>query len=357
MRAPGEALPGPRASARSPAVVTARRPLRVALLLPVLFATAAALAPAREELRAEAPPLPQVASSLPPPGEQARRLALLRSAPCELLSERRLGSGVTGARAVEVRCAGETIRAKWRPAPSGLDGWNNSPRKELAAWAAQDLALAPGDRVVPPTALRCVPLDAVRAVEPDAEPVPSGTGCVLGTLHLWIEHARPVERLYDPERFARDPGYARRVADLNLFAYLIDHRDGRRANFMAADDPDGRRLYSVDNGIAFGGWVWNWFVRNWNEIRVPALRRESVERLREASAADFDALAVVAELAREPDGVLRPVPPGAPRAPDEGVSWDGERLQLGLTRDEIAAMKARRRQLLEDVDAGRVRTF
>lgn len=304
------------------------------------------------------PPSGVRAAPLPPPAEQDRALALLRDAPCELVSETPLASGVTGARRVELLCPdGTRITAKWRPAPDDLDGWNNSPRKELAAWALQDMVLEPEQRVVPPIALRCVSLETARDVNPGSRAIPDGTQCVLGTLQLWLEEVHVPERLLEPQRFVRDRVYARHLADLNLFTYLIEHRDGRNGNFMVSDQAGGRRVFSVDNGIAFGGWIWNYFVPNWDRMRVPALRRETVERLRGLGAAELSRLAVVSELHMDASGVLRPGGPTAPGAPDEGVFYDGQRLQLGLSRDEIAGIQRRRARLLQRVDRGEIPLF
>src|SRR5690242_192165 len=47
------------------------------------------------------------------------------------------------------------VRIKWKPAAPGGDGYNHSPRRELAAYALQKLYLDEGDYVVPPTVARC----------------------------------------------------------------------------------------------------------------------------------------------------------------------------------------------------------
>ena len=54
----------------------------------------------------------------------------------EVISERGAGAGVTGARRVTIRIVGhdEDLKLKMKDFPSGLDGTNNSPRKELAAY-------------------------------------------------------------------------------------------------------------------------------------------------------------------------------------------------------------------------------
>ena len=53
----------------------------------------------------------------------------------DVVSEEGAGAGVTGARKLTIRIPdhGQDINLKTKDFPSGLDGSNNSPRKELAA--------------------------------------------------------------------------------------------------------------------------------------------------------------------------------------------------------------------------------
>ncbi len=50
------------------------------------------------------------------------------------------------------------LRVKLRKAEPGADSFNNVPRYDLAAYELQKLFLDPAEYVVPPTALRMVPL-------------------------------------------------------------------------------------------------------------------------------------------------------------------------------------------------------
>jgi hypothetical protein len=147
------------------------------------------------------------------------------------------------------------------------------------------------------------------------------------------------------------------MAYFNLLTYLIEHRDGREGNFLVADDPGDRRIFSVDNGVAFGSLLTNWFVPNWQKIRVPSLPRQSIDRLRKVTPEQLDALGVVTEMKADAAGVLRVVPPGANAAPRKGARVETGWLQLGLTRKEIEHVKQRIDRLLADVDAGRQPLF
>jgi len=290
-----------------------------------------------------------------PPAEIVR---LLSSARFELRDVKRAEGGVMGVSKATAHFPVERVDlpVKWAPAPRAtLDGWNAAPRKELAAFAIQQWFLGPDDWIVPPTAMRCVPLTEYPRMEEKPEPTIEGTRCVLGLLAAWLQHVTPAEVIYDPDRFTRDPAYAARVADFNLLTYLIEHRDGRSSNILVSED--GQRVYSVDNGIAFGNLVWNYFVTNWDVLRVPALRRASIDRLRRLTRADLDALLVVSELRADRKGVLRPTRPGPPFDPANGARVRSDQVQLGLTRQEIDGVAQRLTQLLARVDAGEIPAF
>jgi len=124
-----------------------------------------------------------------------------------------------------------------------------------------------------------------------------------------------------------------------------------------SEDDSRRQVFAVDNGISFGPWIFNYFVRNWTKLRVPAVRRESIERLREVRREDLDFLAVIEQLEVDEDGVLRPVPPGAPFDPDAGARAHAGAVQFGLTTSEIDDAYGRIEALIEAVDEGRVPVF
>jgi hypothetical protein len=112
----------------------------------------------------------------------------------------------------------------------------------------------------------------------------------------------------------------------------------------------------VDNGISFGPIVYNYFVRNWTQLRVAALRRASIERLRGLARADLDFLRTVQQLAADASGVLRLVEPQAP-FDAAGARRRDTTLQLGLTEGEIDAVWQRMRGVVAAVDEGRIPVF
>lgn len=269
------------------------------------------------------------------------------------------GGGIMGAKKLELVFPTEPaeIAAKWKTAPSGADGWNNSPRREIGAYVVQRLFLDPEDQVVPPVAARCVPLDVYRVVEADPSPTLEGTSCVYGALSAWLDNVMVPEKAFDRERFTRDARYDFSFANANLLAYLIAHRDVRPGNFLISTDPANPQLFSVDNGIAFGGVLYNFFVHHFDEIRVRGLPKQSIDRLRRVTRHDLDALGVLGQLEVDGAGVLRNVEPTANVAPDEGTRLSPGHVQFGLTTDEIDGIEERLRDLLERIDAGELDVF
>jgi len=250
---------------------------------------------------------------------------------------------------------GVAIEVKWKVAPSGGEGWNNVPRKELAAFVIQQWFLEARDWVVPPTAIRCVPVEEHRRFEAVAPVVPD-TQCVLGTLSAWLHDVKHPDAILDRDRFREDPGYARFRANMNLVAYLIHHRDGRLDNFFVPRDDDVP-IYLTDNGISFDGVFWNYFRPNWDVIRVPALPRASVDRLRRLTSDDVSALLVLAQLEADAQGVLQPARREPAWDPSKGARLRSGRAQFGLRAVDVAGVAARLQELLARVDAGEIPVF
>ena len=118
-------------------------------------------------------------------------------------------------------------------------------------------------------------------------------------------------------------------------------------------------MFAIDNGVSFGP-VWpfyNWFVPNWNLLRVAALRADSVYRLRGIRREDLDSLLAVQELRDDGAGHYVDVEPGPPLDADGGaVARDGV-VQFGLTPDEIEDLWLRIRSVIERVDQGEIPVF
>jgi hypothetical protein len=334
------------------------------LYVTALSMVAAACARQRPALNAPLPPAPSASESRPGenwPIRPARAEQLFASAPMELRAYKELSAGVAGAFKAQVAFAGarRRINVKWKAAPPGdFDGWNNNPRKELAAYAVQKWFLDPKDYLVPTVAVRCVPVEAFRRFDPGMKPSLEGADCVMGSMFLWLEDVEIPDELYEPEEFVSDRWYAYHLSNFNVHAYLIENRDCRPGNILVPDEDDEpRRVYAIDNGISFGEPIYNFLTTNWHVIRVPAIRREVVDRLRLVDRKKLDALGTLVELAIDREGTVRPVLGGAPIDPDRGVRVTRDRVQMGLTRAEIADVEARLKALLKQVDDGTLPVF
>ena len=337
--------------------------LRFVSLLPLalLLACASSLGPA-DRSPVSFREVPSTRSETPFPNwplAPAKTVELMADGKAESRDVTSAGGGTTGAEkhTLYFPAADVEFKVKWKEIPGRLDGFNNSPRKELASYEIQRVFLEPEDYVVPASAVRCQPLEEYRERHPLASPTVTGTQCVLGVVSVWMKGVTVPDVLYDEERFLSDPQYAYFMSNLNLFTYLVDHRDGRDGNFLTSKDDGRRQVFAVDNGISFGPWIFNYFVPNWTHLRVAAVRKNSVERLRKLQRADLDFLTVVVQLEVDDDGLLRTLPPGAPEDPDDGVTARDGKVQFGLTTSEIDGVYARIQKLIQAVDAGHLPVF
>lgn len=244
-------------------------------------------------------------------------------------------------------------RVKLRRAEPGAEDFNNRPRYDAAAYQLQALLFDPADCVVPPTALRFLPVADLLPYAPQARPTFRGSDEVLVVLQYWLQKVQVVADVYDPARFAADPAYARHVGQLNVFTYLIEHGDANVGNFLLSKEAVGPRVFAVDNGVAF---AFNESDRSdaWKQMRVGGLPVDTVARLRAMTRGDLQRrLGVLAEW-RLVSGQWIPAAPGANIEPRRGVRLEADMLQLGLTELEIARIDRRRQQLLRLVDDGKL---
>jgi hypothetical protein len=251
---------------------------------------------------------------------------------------------------------GLKVRIKIRPAGPGGTEFNNEPRYELAAFLLQQAFLDEPDYVVPPTALRMLPLAVLTPFAPRLRATFRGTEDVLVVLQYWLREVSGPKELWDAARFERDPVYARHIANLNILTHLIRHGDSNAGNIMASTVPESPRVFAVDNGVAFESPSSN-RGQAWREIRVPRLPAATVARLRTLDLAALQQrLAVVATWQRRA-GHFEPEANAARMPGDKGVRLRSDRVQLGLTRREIQEVDRRRRLLLKRVDRGELGTF
>jgi hypothetical protein len=159
--------------------------------------------------------------------------------------------------------------------------------------------------------------------------------------------------VYLPDRFAADPVYARHIGQLNVLTHLINHRDSNLGNFMIGRQEVGARVFSIDNGVAFGS-ADSDRGELWRVMRVNRLPADTVARLRMITPDTLqDKLGVLAQWQLK-GGVYVPVATGKNLSEGRGVRRDGDELQMGLTRPEIQAVNRLLKRLLEQVDAGKI---
>jgi hypothetical protein len=163
--------------------------------------------------------------------------------------------------------------------------------------------------------------------------------------------------LFEESSFLNEPQYAYFMSDLNILTYLIVHGDSKKSNFLVSKDDKRRQIFSIDNGESFGSFPYNFFVQNWNVIIVPALRKDSIERLRQLRRQDLDFLGVVAQLEKDEHGMLMPVEAGENLDPRKSVRIQDGKVQLGLRRSEIDDVWKRIEKLIADVDSGKIPVF
>lgn len=257
----------------------------------------------------------------------------------------------------EVSFAGAPpYRVKLRRAEPGAEDFNNRPRYDLAAYELQKLFLDPAEYVVPPTALRMMPLPELRPYSPEAKPTFKGSDDVLVVLQYWLHEVKVIADVYNAERFATDPQYARHIGQLNVLTFLIEHGDSNVGNFLISRAETSPRVFSIDNGVAF---EFNESDRGqlWKKVRVDRLPADTVQRLRRITLEELHSrLGVLAQWQLQ-DGRWVAMAPGANLAPARGVRKEDGVVQLGLRKADIDQVGRQLGRLLKQVDDGQIATF
>jgi hypothetical protein len=249
------------------------------------------------------------------------------------------------------------LDAHWKPVAAPAQGFNNEPRYELAAYRFQRMFLDEPAYVVPPVVLRAMGIDEYRRIQSIQFPTIRGTESVLFLLSYWLQNLAPDHvDPFDEGLFELDETYARHFANANVLTHLIDHKDSNQGNVLVSRDHENRRVFSVDNDVAFRSPISDRGTR-WRRLLVDRIPAETVERLRRITEDQLEAeLGVVAEF-RIVDGLLEPAEPGPNLATRSGVRVRDGRVQFGLTRGEISGLHGRIQRLIRDVDSGRIATF
>ena len=248
------------------------------------------------------------------------------------------------------------IRIKIRRAEPGANTFNNVPRYELAAYDLQKLLLEAREYVVPPTALRMLPLAELRAYARQARSTFRGSDDVLCVVQYWLQDVINPDDVLDSAQLESDAVYARHVGQLNVLTFLIQHGDSNVGNFLVSGEPKGARVFAVDNGVAFASEESD-RGELWKSMRVKRLPADVVERLRRLTEADLTSrLGVIAQW-QLTNGHYVPVELGANLSPSSGIRREGTTLQMGLTRGEISEVWDQAKRLLKMIDKREIASF
>jgi hypothetical protein len=250
----------------------------------------------------------------------------------------------------------EPLTVKLRKAEPDADVFNNVPRYDLAAYELQKTYLDPPEFVVPPTALRMVPLDEFRRFQADVKPTFPGADEVVAVVQYWLHDIMVVADVLDPATFEADPVYARHIGQLNILTFLIRHRDSNVGNFLIGRTSPGARVFSIDHGVAFAS-IDSDRSMLWRDLRVRMLPADAIARLRKITHEDLEArLGVLVQWQLE-QGHFVHVPNGTNLSGYHGVRRSGDSLQMGLTKPEIGDVYKQIQRLLAKVDSGEIATF
>jgi hypothetical protein len=245
------------------------------------------------------------------------------------------------------------LRVKLRKAEPGANSFNNVPRYDLAAYELQKLFIDPPEYVVPPTALRMVPLADFARYSPGVERTFSSADQVLAVVQYWLSDITVIADVYDPARFDADPVYARHIGQLNVLTYLIEHGDANVGNFLIGKAATGARVFSIDHGVAFASEESD-RSKVWKDMRVKRLPADTVDRLRKITPQLLqDRLGVLAQWQLQ-GAQFVPVAPEKNLSLNRGVRREGDDLQMGLTKSEISAVYRLLTRLIERIDAGEI---
>ena len=250
---------------------------------------------------------------------------------------------------------GDYMQIKWKRALPGGDKFNNRPRYEIAAYEFQKLFLDPDEYVVPPTVGKGYPLKEVLQLELRAYATFKNPDIVFVVLQYWLEEVT-VEKIHDKKRLKQDTLYAKHFAIMNIFTYLIRHRDSNKGNVLISKNRSNPRLFVVDNGIAFASEK-SRRGDKWNKLHVKRVPAKIINKLRLIELDDLQQkLGVVAQY-EIINGSFKNVEPTQNIDPKKGIRRLENTIQFGLKAREISDIHKRINTLIEMVDSGKIKTF
>ena len=185
------------------------------------------------------------------------------------------------------------------------------------------------------------------------KPTFRGADEVLCVVQYWLQNVTNPPDILDKRRFDTDPVYARHIGQLNVFTYLIEHRDSNQGNFLISKEEKGPRVFSIDHGVAFAS-LDSDRGTDWLELRVDRLPADTIQRVRSLDKDRLSSELGVLGQWELRDGHYVAVDRTANMGPTRGVRIKDGVVQMGLTREEIGAVARQVQRLLRQVDRGRI---
>lgn len=276
--------------------------------------------------------------------------------PIEVLGLEPTKDGAGGAAKGLIRIPGDpelVLEVKMKAVNDGGSGFNNDPRKQVAAYELSELLFPPGLGVVPPTTVRCIPARAFPVSETKL-PEFRESQCVMTLVQLWLPGLEQFEMPKAPLSHPQQAALSR----FDLFTFMVEHGDSNPFNFLMTKDSKRPHYLSIDHEFAFSGIVFNPLPviegKDKSGLEVETIPDDTARRIHALNPTQLRRLATVAEF-RLRDGVWTQVDPGANMDEGSGFRVEGDRLQFGLTEEEIEELGDKRIEVLEKLKTGSLR--
>lgn len=249
----------------------------------------------------------------------------------------------------------DSMKVKLKPTPFPGFRPNNEPQYELAAYEFQKFFLDTNEYVVPPTICRALSLKQYNEVfSSKYSSTLSTPSCVIFELQYWLSNVN--EFTFDMKRFDTDEKYARAVAIMNIFTYLINHKDSNKGNFLISKDTLNPRIFVVDNGLILSS-LYGRFGYYWKNLRVKKVPKDIIEKLRIINSDSLHSqLGVVTQFKIQKD-TLALCKHSKNMNPILKLRQNKKQLQYGLTKGEIRGIEKRLKSLLKKVDKKEILLF
>ena len=161
-----------------------------------------------------------------------------------------------------------------------------------------------------------------------------GADEVLCVVQYWLQNVTNPPDILDMNKFDTDAVYARHIGQLNVFTFLIEHRDSNQGNFLISKAEQGPRVFSIDHGVAFASLDSDRGTA-WLELRVDRLPKDTIERVRRLTKDELTAKLGVLGQWELRDGHYVPVEPTANMGANRGVRIRDGIVQMGHARGDL----------------------